>query len=204
MYCTKAKSTQDYISYAMQIIQDDQTFAAKSHQKEALGYLNSGYEMIREKNSDLQIATRDAMGEERYNVVYWGVPFDLHQIRDKHFDFFDVAFHTDLQELVELRVLLKLLEVIKPQPKTDRITAKQTEVTKTVMDLIERRMAQYHEAVEMGRLFGGLPVSVTPHLVTNEYNTTFTRCFYYLDGKFTPLQVILGAMDTLAREREVA
>ena len=200
----KKRTAQDYITLALSCIQDDQTFAAKSHKKDALSLLNRAYEVIREKNSDLQIATRDAMGEERYNVVYWGVPFDLHQIRDKHFDFFDVAFHKDLQELVELRVLLKLLDVVKPQPKTDRITAKQTEVTKTVMDLIERRMAQYHEAVEMGRLFGGLPVSVTPHLVTNEYNTTFTRCFYYLDGKFTPLQVILGAMDTLAREREVA
>jgi len=75
-------------------------------------------------------------------------------------------------------------------------------VTETVVDLIKRREAQYHEAVDLGRLFGGYPVSVTPHLVTNEYGTTFTRCFYYWAGKFTPLQVILGAIDTLKAERD--
>jgi hypothetical protein len=67
--------------------------------------------------------------------------------------------------------------------------------------MIKRRTAQYHEAVELGRLFGGLPVSVTPHLVTNEHNTTFTRCFYYLAGKFTPLSVIMAAADKLASEQ---
>jgi hypothetical protein len=109
-----------------------------------------------------------------------------------------------LTDLITFRVLLKELEVVKPAPKSDRITAKQAEVTETVVDLIERRMAQYHEAVELGRLFGGLPVSVTPHQVTNEYNTTFTRCFYYLAGKFTPLSVIMAAADKLAREKENA
>ena len=98
---------------------------------------------------------------------YFAIPFDLHQIRDKHFRLFDEAHHADLTDLITFRVLLKELEVVKPAPKSDRITAKQAEVTETVVDLIERRMAQYHEAVELGRLFGGLPVSVTPHQVTN-------------------------------------
>ena len=100
--------------------------------------------------------------------------------------------------------MLKLIPVVKPEPKSDRITAKQAEVTATVVDMIKRRTAQYHEAVELGRLFGGLNVSATPHLVTNEFNTTFTRCFYYLNGKFTPLSVIMAAADTLAREKEEA
>ncbi len=197
MHNTKFTTVQDYVSSAISMTQEDQTFAAKSHQKEALGELNSGYQMLRENNFQFSI---DSLSREDY----YAIPFDLHQIRDKHFRLFDEAHHADLTDLITFRVLLKELEVAKPAPKTDRITAKQAEVTETVVDLIERRMAQYHEAVELGRLFGGLPVSVTPHQVTNGHNTTFTRCFYYLAGKFTPLQVILAAMDTLAQEKENA
>ena len=197
MYNTKFTTVQDYVSSAINMTQEDQTFAAKSHQKEALGELNSGYQMLRENNFQFSI---DSLSREDY----FAIPFDLHQIRDKHFRLFDEAHHADLTDLITFRVLLKELEVVKPAPKSDRITAKQAEVTETVVDLIERRMAQYHEAVELGRLFGGLPVSVTPHQVTNGYNTTFTRCFYYLDGKFTPLQVIMAAADKLAREKEEA
>jgi len=153
--------------------------------------------MLRDNNFQFSI---DSLSREDY----FAIPFDLHQIRDKHFRLFDEAHHADLTDLITFRVLLKELEVVKPAPKSDRITAKQAEVTETVVDLIERRMAQYHEAVELGRLFGGLPVSVTPHQVTNEYNTTFTRCFYYLAGKFTPLSVIMAAADKLAREKEEA
>ena len=197
MYNTKFTTVQDYVSSAINMTQEDQTFAAKSHQKEALGELNSGYQMLRKNNFQFSI---DSLSREDY----YAIPFDLHQIRDKHFRLFDEAHHADLTDLITFRVLLKELEVVKPAPKSDRITAKQAEVTETVVDLIERRMAQYHEAVELGRLFGGLPVSVTPHQVTNGYNTTFTRCFYYLDGKFTPLQVIMAAADKLAREKEEA
>jgi hypothetical protein len=197
MYNTKFTTVQDYVSSAINMTQEDQTFAAKSHQKEALGELNSGYQMLRENNFQFSI---DSLSREDY----FAIPFDLHQIRDKHFRLFDEAHHADLTDLITFRVLLKELEVVKPAPKSDRITAKHAEVTETVVDLIERRMAQYHEAVELGRLFGGLPVSVTPHQVTNGYNTTFTRCFYYLAGKFTPLSVIMAAADKLAREKEEA
>ena len=197
MYNTKFKTVQDYVSSAINMTQEDQTFAAKSHKKEALGELNSGYQMLRDNNFQFSI---DSLSREDY----FAIPFDLHQIRDKHFRLFDEAHHADLTDLITFRVLLKELEVVKPAPKSDRITAKQAEVTETVVDLIERRMAQYHEAVELGRLFGGLPVSVTPHQVTNGYNTTFTRCFYYLAGKFTPLSVIMAAADKLAREKEEA
>ena len=194
---TKFTTVHDYVSSAINRTQEDQTFAARSTPKEALGQVHSGYQMLRDNNFQFSI---DSLSREDY----FAIPFDLHQIRDKHFRLFDEAHHADLTDLITFRVLLKELEVVKPAPKSDRITAKQAEVTETVVDLIERRMAQYHEAVELGRLFGGLPVSVTPHQVTNEYNTTFTRCFYYLAGKFTPLSVIMAAADKLAREKEEA
>lgn len=192
------KTLQDYINLAWQHIQEDGTFAAKAHQKEALGYLNLAYENVRNANQTWQLAPETRATDEDY----WAVPYDLHQIRDKHTRLFKDDLRADLARLVELRRVFKESTVVKPAPKDDRISEKQKQVTETVVDMINRRTAQYHEAVELGRLFGGLPVSVTPHQVTNEYNTTFTRCFYYLAGKFTPLQVILGAMDTLAREKE--
>ena len=192
------KTLQDYINLAWNQFQEDGTFAAKAHQKEALGYLNLAYETVRNTNQTWQLAPETRATDEDY----WAVPYDLHQIRDKHTRLFKDDLRADLARLVELRRVFKESTVVKPAPKDDRISEKQKQVTETVVDMINRRTAQYHEAVELGRLFGGLPVSVTPHQVTNEYNTTFTRCFYYLAGKFTPLQVILGAMDTLAREKE--
>ena len=192
------KTVQDYINLAWNKVQEDGTFAAKAHQKEAMSDLNLAYENVLNANQTWQLAPETRASNEDY----WALPFDLHQIRDKHTRLFKDDLCADLARLVELRRLFKNAQVVKPAPKDDRITAKQKEVTDTVVDMIKRRTAQYHQAVELGRLFGDLPVSVTPHLVTNEYNTTFTRCFYYLAGKFTPLQVILGAMDTLAREKE--
>lgn len=190
----KAKTVQDHINMALSCVQEDGTFAAKAHQKEAMSILNAGFSMIRENNFRFSI---DKLSREDY----WAIPFDLHQIRDKHFRLFDEIYHADIKTLVALRADFKAIPVVKPQPKNDRVSEKQSQVTETVVDMIKRRTAQYHEAVELGRLFGGLPVSVTPHLVTNEHNTTFTRCFYYLAGKFTPLSVIMAAADKLASEQ---
>ena len=190
----KAKTVQDHINMALSFVQEDGTFAAKAHQKEAMSILNAGFSMIRENNFRFSI---DNLSREDY----WAIPFDLHQIRDKHFRLFDEIHHDDIKTLAALRADFKAIPVVKPQPKNDRVSEKQAQVTETVVDMIKRRTAQYHEAVELGRLFGGLPVSVTPHLVTNEHNTTFTRCFYYLAGKFTPLSVIMAAADKLASEQ---
>ena len=192
------KTLQDYINLAWKKVQEDGTFAAKAHQKGALGDLNNAYEVVRDANQTWQLAPETRASNEDY----WALPFDLHQIRDKHTRLFKDDLCADLARLVELRRLFKNAQVVKPAPKDDRISEKQKQVTETVVDMINRRVAQYHQAVELGRLFGNLPVSVTPHLVTNEHNTTFTRCFFYLSGKLTALSVIMAALDTLNREKE--
>ena len=46
-------------------------------------------------------------------------------------------------------------------------------------------------------------MSVTPHQVTNELILRLLDG-YLLDGKFTPLQVIMAAMDTLAAEKKAS
>jgi hypothetical protein len=50
-YDSKCKVPQDYINLAMEQLQDDQTFSAKAHQKEAMTYLNRAYEMVRGQNN---------------------------------------------------------------------------------------------------------------------------------------------------------
>jgi hypothetical protein len=82
------------------------------------------------------------------------------------------------------------------------VERKAAEVTNEVKNLLEMRTAQYNRAIDLGRLFNYLPVSVTPHYVTNQYNTSFIRCFYYLNGKMTPLNIIMAAAGQLEREKE--
>ena len=66
MYNTKFKTVQDYVSSAINMTQEDQTFAAKSHQKEALGELNSGYQMLRDNNFQFSI---DSLSREDYFAI---------------------------------------------------------------------------------------------------------------------------------------
>ena len=42
-----AHTVQNLVDLAMAQLQDDQTFAAKAHQKEALDYLNRAYSLVR-------------------------------------------------------------------------------------------------------------------------------------------------------------
>ena len=186
-----AHTVQNFVDLAMAQLQDDQTFSAKAHQKEALDYLNRAYSLVREQNNS---------GNTYENC--WDIPFDLHQIRDRHFVMFKEEHHVALRELVSLRAIFKFIEVVKPAPKNDAVERKAAEVTKEVKNLLEMRTAQYNRAIDLGRLFNYLPVSVTPHHVTNQFGTSFIRCFYYLDGKMTPLNIIMAAAGQLEREKE--
>jgi hypothetical protein len=186
-----AHTVQNFVDLAMAQLQDDQTFSAKAHQKEALDYLNRAYSLVREQNNS---------GNAYENC--WDIPFDLHQIRDRHFVMFKEEHHVALRELVSLRAIFKFIEVVKPAPKNDAVERKAAEVTKEVKSLLEMRTAQYNRAIDLGRLFNYLPVSVSPHHVTNQYGTSFIRCFYYLDGKMTPLNIIMAAAGQLEREKE--
>lgn len=192
-YYTNLKTTEDHISAAFKQLQEDNTFSAKAHQKEAQSLLSAAYYRIRDLNREF---SRTLSREDMFSI-----PFDLHQIREKHMRFFHHTLHSDITRLVSLRNDFKTIEVRKPLKRNSEEDKKQKQVIETVTDMIKRKTAQYHKAVELGRLFGGLPVSVTPHLVTNEYNTTFTRCFYYLDGKLTSLAVIMAASQKLEAEK---
>jgi hypothetical protein len=160
-----AHTVQNFVDLAMAKLTILQTFAAKAHQKEALDYLNRAYSLVREQNNS---------GNTYENC--WDIPFDLHQIRDRHFAMFKEEHHVALRELVSLRAILKFIEVVKPAPKNDAVERKAAEVTKEVKNLLEMRTAQYNRAIDLGRL--------------------------YLNGKMTPLNIIMAAAGQLEREKE--
>jgi hypothetical protein len=133
----------------------------KSSPERSMTCLNRAYEMVRGQNNLRSTCE-----------LCWDQPFDLHQIRDRHFAMFKEEHHAALKELVSLRAIFKFIEVVKPAPKNDAVERKAAEVTNEVKNLFETRMAQYNRAIDLGRLFNYLPVSVTPHHVTNQFGTS--------------------------------
>lgn len=179
---------EEYVSKSFDELQDDNTFTAKAHQKRAFENLGHAYDLLVDENQ---------------NSGNWDhIPHYVNQIREKHFKFFEEKHHENLRRIVTFRAMFKDTPIVKPAPKSDTVTKKQNEVLETVVEMIARQKARYYEVLEVGRLFGGLNVTVIPHEVTNQYRTTFTRCFYYLDGKVTALHIICAALAKLELEKQ--
>ena len=200
------KTTQGRIALALNEM-DGEIFTSKAAQKRALDHLNRAYELIRRRHFDalLEAAPKAPMGDNEAACArsIWiddrSLPFDLHQIRAKHMPIAG-EWADEIHALTELRETLKLTEIRKPEPKAkdERIEKVET----SIRSEMERIGKMYHEALDLGRLFNGLNVSANVHMVVNQYGTRFIRAFYYLEGKRMPLNVILAAADTLAREKE--
>tara|TARA_Y100000385_G_C13050424_1_gene619495 strand:- start:148 stop:729 length:582 start_codon:yes stop_codon:yes gene_type:complete len=186
----RPRTFEEYVSKSFDELQDDNTFTAKAHQKRAFENLDNAYNKLQNENDN------DKMD------AWLNLPYGLYQIRDKHFKFFEEKHHENLRRIVTLRAMFKDTPIVKPAPKSDTVTKKQNEVLETVVEMIARQKARYYEVLEVGRLFGGLNVTVIPHEVTNQYRTTFTRCFYYLDGKVTALHIICAALAKLELEKQ--
>jgi hypothetical protein len=192
-------------------------FRSKAAQKDAIDSLNRAYDIVRDFSHGLIIDgapyhgvdwsaltpdEQDARHDERH--AYFDAreqPFGLHQVRDRHLPVFaqygDCAWV--VQQLIDLRAAVKAAPVTPPQK--DAEVAAVEAAQKSVLDLIKTRQAQYENAVALGELFGGLPVTMNWHYVQNQYNTIFPRCFFYLDGKLTPLNVLVAASQELERRK---
>jgi hypothetical protein len=178
-------------------------FSSKAGQQRAVEDLNRAYDLgVKRMIHDelLQIA-RDDRAED-WDTLYWGIP-DLHNWKPKHSALF-ARFPENValaEQLIALRASIKAAPVnlpVRAEPSPFEVKARET-----LMDLMQRRKTQYLEAVALGEVFGGLPVSANTHLVTNDRGTTFLRTFFYLRGELTPLLVIIAAAEELAR-RQVA
>lgn len=188
----------------------DAGFTSKARQKEAFGYLGRSYNLLRDIIHASACALANANDPDREDAEAWfdkvaeyDMPFDLHNVRERH-----IAKARELNDdiasriafLVETRAAVKAAPVEPPAPK--KPSPYQVKAEKTLMELIEKRKAQYLEAVELGRAFNGLPVTANVHYVINQHGTAFNRAFYYLNGKLTPLSVLIAAAEALAREGE--
>ena len=205
-------------------------FRTKAAKKDAIDQLNRAYSAIREdmfheidavndaKRKELMAAagkteeeltelwqgymlrwTKEGMKIVKKAAETHDAPNDLHQVRDRHIDnlFTIIGVAQEVRTLVMLRETIKNAEIIPPAPKSNR----EEEITrKTLEQLREMRLQQFEHGCDLHDIFGRLPVTASWHWVTNEYGTTFQRVFYYMDGKLTPLSIIIAILE----EKEAA
>lgn len=179
-------------------------FSSKAGQKAALADLNRAYSMLRDAAHKAQIDAAPMPINDDYQtrMAFFAeneMPFELHQVRERHLPIFEKWTQNSavVASLRELRETIKGAEItppVKAEPSKYEVKARET-----LMDLITRRKSQYLEAIHLGEVFGGLPVSANTHMVTNEHGTTFLRTFYYLNDKLTPLNLIIAAAEELER-----
>lgn len=189
----------------------DAGFTAKARQKEANDQLNRAYNELQQLIHAAACDLANKVDPNRENQEAWSskvneydMPFDLHHVRERHITKTRELVGDDVADriafLIETRAAVKAEPIQKVEPKAP--SAYQVKAEKSIMELIEKRESQYLEAIDLGRIFEGLPVSANSHWVVNQYGTGFVRTFYYLSGKLTPLNVIIAAAQTLAREAE--
>lgn len=215
----KARDFDFYMTSAMESFEAG--FTTKAAQKDALDDLNRAFDELRNAaqkaildEGNALFAYQTAMGKsedeawklrsERINALgYYSVPSYPHQLRDKHLAMFgeNAARATEVRDLREAIKAAPIVRVESEKAATDKVVAA---VRESIIDTMQRHAKMYVDALDMGRQFGGLPVSVNAHWVINEHGTRFLRHFFYLRGKLTPLNVILAAAQTLADEEKVS
>lgn len=177
-------------------------FTSKSGRQTALSNLSQAYDMgVKSMIHDELLQTDRAERDDQWTTLYWGIP-DFHNWKPKHSALF-ARFTENValaEQLIALRASIKDAPVNAPARKEP--SPYEVKARETLMELLERRRSQYLEAVALGEIFGGLPVSANTHLVTNEHGTTFLRTFFYLRGTLTPLNTIIAAAEELARRKE--
>lgn len=173
-------------------------FISKAAQKRALDDLNRAYSRARDEATNAMLAAkRDAGGD--VSADYWELPFDLHNVRDRHVAIFTAwtPGHA-VADMVAMRAEIKAAAIAAPV--VNETKARVETVRRSIVEEMERRKAQYVEALAIGRLFGGLPVSVNAHWVHGHKGAVFLRHFFYLRGRLTPLNTIIAAAEQLERE----
>ena len=181
-------------------------FTTKSAKKDCLGDLNSAYYALHNEHHGLVIdaAPKDFDQERIEHFQKFDTPFDLHHVREaKHraaFEAFGEGYWTKVAELIKLREEIKATEVVKVETKVDELKEVRAKVEKSLAETMDLRKAQVIEGFKLVEIFKGLPVSINAHYVTNQFGSTFIRHFYYMNGKLTPLSVILYVLQETAEK----
>ena len=188
-------------------------FTSKASQKRALDDLNRAFNILTDgARSDMRTAGNDrfpnACTENDLNsrhafinsLGYWELPDGPHQLRAKHEPMLGDSWNTALV-IRDLRNAIKAAPVVKIERKTNE---REVAIQKSIRDIMTMRRSQFERGLHVAELFGGLPVWVNVHQVTNEHGTTFLRAFYYLRGELTPLNIIVCIAQELERHNKAA
>lgn len=186
-------------------------FTSKAAQKRVFDDLNRAFEMLSDelKKKLLTFSSRELSDDdqEKFRQAYYDLPHNLHQWKPKHSETMikllplmkDVV--TQIESLVDFRTAVKSAPIVKVERSNEKEVVER--VTKSVMEIMERRKEQYNRALDLYDLFNGLPVHANVHYVVNQHGTVFLRCFYYLNDTLTPLSVIIAAAQTKAKESNI-
>lgn len=93
----KEELKQKYYNTISENISEDGTFSTKRNQQVAISNLDKIYNLIRDK----ALSNLYESGETGYpSYSIWGLPFELHLVRTKHFWFFNAVLNDeDIEEL---------------------------------------------------------------------------------------------------------
>jgi len=187
-------------------------FASKAARDRALQELNRAYEAVRYQAHDNQIdhandpeRPTSLQGEARARFFQENdLPFDLHQVRDRHVVLIERWAGADrallVRDMIALRQSIREAPLAPPKPVDEQKERVET-IRRSILEEMERRHAQFVEGLELGRQLGGLPVTVNAHIVHGHKGAVFPRYFFYLNGKLTPLNTIVAIAQTLEDEK---
>ncbi|RWX72563.1 hypothetical protein [Mesorhizobium sp. M2A.F.Ca.ET.039.01.1.1] len=183
-------------------------FLSMAAKKRATDDLSRAYEAVRDQITSAILRDRGPMTtapteeETRLTDLYYSIPFDLHQVRDRHFEALAAypAFEI-VRDFIAMRAAIKAAPIA-PAPVKPEIEVKAEKVRRSIIEEMQRHKQQYVRGLEVARLFGGLPVSVNAHWVNGHKGAVFLRHFFYLRGELTPLNTIIAIAETIEREQE--
>lgn len=181
-------------------------FNTMADKKRCNEMVSRAYEALRDVIMTSVLDKRDnkELTDETSEVYYWSVPSQIsHYNLKKTYAFAELFPETleTIKYLIELRNEVKNASIIKVESKSKVMVEKAERIEKSLSEIYEKISNDVERGLEIGRLFGNLPVSVTPHWVYRD-GTYFRRYFYYMASKMTALNTILYVLQTLEEEKE--
>lgn len=194
-------------------------FSSKAGAKAACDDLNRVWDSIERELKDACLAARTPddgtnsgfkMSPE-VNAVYWDFADYPHLFKAKHIELVRAAFGDRFDalmdfaaEVVALRAAIKAAPIVPPVKDEAKVIADR--IVESIRERMDRLQVRYLEAIDLTTVFENgfvmKGLSANSHYVTNEHGTTFLRTFFYLNGKLTPLNLIIAAAQEAKRRSE--
>lgn len=188
-----------YLEKALEMF--NKGFNSESAKKKAISLLLSQYERETGTMSKFGIMAVLLSLNDRpdsFDTLYWGIP-SFHNWNEKHSEMYHhfPAQVERIEELVRLRAEFKKAEIIKKEK--SEIAKKTEKIQKSLREELDRLKTQYIEGMNLAEIVGP-NVTANVHLVHGHKGTIFVRAFYYLNGEFMSLNMILAILDELKRK----